>query len=310
MEHYKDKATCFNDDIQGTASVVLAGLISSLPLAGKKQLADHTYLFLGAGEAGIGIADLISMAIVSETGCTMEKARERCWFVDSKGLITNARLTGKIEHHKVPYAHSFSLIGIADGSAAPSSLLEAVKMVKPTALIGVSGQGSTFTEGIVKDLLHYSAHPVIMALSNPTTLAECTAHDAYTWTNGQCVYASGSPFDPVTLDNGRHFVPGQGNNAYIFPGVGLGALVANASKVTDEDFLVAARTLASLVAKERLDVGCAYPDLKDIRDVSKHIAASVAKHMQETGRAHVEGGDKMDWLKRSEEMMYVPSYNH
>lgn len=309
MEHYKDKATCFNDDIQGTASVVLAGLFSSLSLAGKNQLADHTYLFLGAGEAGIGIADLISMAIVSETGCTMEKARERCWFVDSKGLITNARLSGKIEHHKIPYAHSFSLIGVQDGTAAPNSLFEAVKLVKPTALVGVSGQGSTFTEAIVKDLLNYSAHPVIMALSNPTNLAECTARDAYTWSNGQCIYASGSPFDPVTLEDGRHFVPGQGNNAYIFPGVGLGALVANASKVTDGDFLIAAKTLASLVTKERKDVGCAYPDLKDIRTVSKHIAAAVAKHMHDTGRAHVEGADSIDWEQRSQEMMYVPSYH-
>lgn len=307
--------TCFNDDIQGTASVVLAGLISSLPLADKKQLSDHRYLFFGAGEAGIGIADLIASAIVQDTGCTMAEARERCWFVDSKGLITNARITHghKLEHHKKPYAHSLSLAGHSDGTPAPVTLIEAVKAIKPTALIGVSAQGGTFTKEVVEEMSKNNKHPVIFALSNPTSKAECTAKDAYTWSNGHAVFASGSPFDPVTLPDGRHYVPGQGNNAYIFPGVGLGALAANALTVTDQDFLVAAKALASLVSNERLTTGCAYPELKDIRHVSQHIAAAVAEYIYTTGRSEgvhpPAGAEHIDWMKRCGDMMYTPSYN-
>ncbi len=307
LEDNKNKMTCFNDDIQGTASVVLAGLISSLPLADKKKLSDHTYLFFGAGEAGIGIADLIASAIVQDTGCTMEQARERCWFVDSKGLITNSRITHghKLEHHKKPYAHV-----LPHHDVAPVTLIEAVKAIKPTALVGVSAQGGAFNEDVVKEMAKSNKHPVIFALSNPTSKAECTARDAYTWTDGKCVFASGSPFDPVTLPDGRHFVPGQGNNAYIFPGVGLGALAANALTVTDQDFLVAAKSLAELVSKERLSTGCAYPELKDIRPVSQHIAAAVAEYIHSTGRSDgiPQTGERIDWMKRCGDMMYHPSY--
>lgn len=169
---------------------------------------------MGAGEAGIGIGELISSAIMKETGCSLDEARKHCWFVDSKGLVCSARVgDGKtLEHHKIPYAHDVQRVGGQAGHV-PTSLAEAVKLIKPTGIIGVSAQGGVFTQEIVQDLLQYSEHPLVFALSNPTHKAECTAKDAYTWSNGKVVYASGSPFDPVTLPDGQHFVPGQGNNA-------------------------------------------------------------------------------------------------
>lgn len=311
LDKYRDRATTFNDDIQGTASVVLAGLLASHPLTGKKQLADHTFLFFGAGEAGIGIGELISAAIVKETGVSLDEARKRCWFVDSKGLVCAARLADgkKLEHHKLPYAHDLKTVGGSD-SSVPTSLAEAVKLIKPTGIIGVSAQGGVFTEAIVKDLLNYSEHPLVFALSNPTHKAECTAKDAYAWSNGKVVFASGSPFDPVTLADGRQFVPGQGNNAYIFPGVGLGAIAAEALTITDEDFLVAAAALASRVPQDRLDVGCCYPPLSEIRPVSQYIAAAVAKHVYATGRSSIKESlpADFDWFKYCGEKMYNPVY--
>lgn len=324
LDKYKPRATCFNDDIQGTASVVVAGLQAALPLTPHKQLKEHTYLFFGAGEAGIGIADLLVSAMAKESGLNpaqlskedfqtkLEALRRRCWFVDSKGLITSARLSQPIEHHKVPYAHPLP----ADQQAHEpvKTLLDAVKIVKPTALVGVSAQGQTFTEAVVKQMLHYTANPLIFALSNPTTKAECTAEQAYAWTNGKAVFASGSPFDPVTLPSGQQLVPGQGNNAYIFPGVGLGALISKALSITDEDFLVAAEALASLVSDERRAQGCVYPELKDIRHVSQVIAARVAAHIFETGRSQLPSSSKAQhqthdqWMQIAKDAMYVPKY--
>lgn len=308
LEKYRTQATCFNDDIQGTASVVLAGLISSLPMVEKKKLSDHVFLFHGAGEAGIGIADLISSAIMKEQGCTLEEARKHCWFVDSKGLITSDRLKDpKLEHHKIPYAHDKkNLPGKKDHIS--NGLWDAVQAVKPSALIGVSAQGGAFTQQIVEFMASINKKPLVFALSNPTHKAECTAEQAYTWTKGNAVFASGSPFDPVTLPDGRHFVPGQGNNAYIFPGVGLAAMLAQATEITDDDFLVAAQTLASLVSRERMAIGCAYPDLSHIRQASKHIAIAVAKNIHSTGRSRLKNVDDHFWHKKVDEIMYKPEY--
>jgi malate dehydrogenase (oxaloacetate-decarboxylating)(NADP+) len=309
LEKYRHRATCFNDDIQGTASDVVAGFYAALPLTPHKKLAEHRYLFFGAGEAGIGIADLLVSAIAKEKGHQgdLSELRKHCWFVDSKGLITDERLTngGKIEHHKVPYAHS-----LEPGVTVGTSLMDAVKYVKPTAIIGVSAQGQVFTEQVIKQMLHYSKNPIIFSLSNPTSKAECTAEQAYTWTNGQAIFASGSPFDAVTISDGRKFEPGQGNNAYIFPGVGLGALVAKALSITDDDFLVAAETLASLVTPEQLHIGSVYPDLAQIRTVSKIIAAKVAENVFKTGRSTMSAKDEenIDWLQACEAAMYKPQY--
>jgi malate dehydrogenase (oxaloacetate-decarboxylating)(NADP+) len=263
LHDYRDKVCTFNDDIQGTAGVTLAGILSSERLTGH-ALADERILFLGAGEAGIGIGDLIVSAMMT-TGVPQDVARRNCWFVDSKGLVVKSR-TDLVEH-KLRFAHDH---------APAATLLEAIEIVKPTALIGVSGMPQTFTEDIVKTMGRLNQRPVIFALSNPTSKAECTAEQAYTWTDGRAVFASGSPFPPCTL-NGTTHVPGQGNNSYIFPGVGLGVIAAEASRVTDEMFYVAAKTLAGMVTEGDLALGRIYPDLKRIREVSAAIATAVAE---------------------------------
>ena len=264
LGQYRRQILSFNDDIQGTAAVALAGLIGSLRLTGQK-LVDQRVLFLGAGEAGTGIADLFVAAAEAE-GLSNAEARARCWFVDSKGLLVAGR-GDKLPHHKQPYAHQAPFL---------PTLIEAVRALKPTALIGVSGMPATFTKEVVEAMAAHNARPVVFALSNPTSKAECTAQQAYEWSGGRAIFASGSPFAPVELNGVRH-VPGQGNNIYIFPGVGLGALVSEAREVTDGMFLVAAQTLASLVAPEDLALGRVYPSLTKVREVSLRIAAAVAE---------------------------------
>jgi malate dehydrogenase (oxaloacetate-decarboxylating)(NADP+) len=263
LEKYRDRACMFNDDIQGTGSVALAGILSSLHLTGEK-LADQRVLFLGAGEAGIGIAENIVNVLV-EDGLPPAEARKRCWFVDSKGLIVQGR--EHLTEHKSRFAHAH---------APCPDLGSAVKSLRPTMLIGVSGQAKSFTPDILQTMGQSNRRPVIFALSNPTSKAECTAEEAYKWTDGRAVFASGSPFAPVTL-NGRTLVPGQGNNAYIFPGVGLGVVATGAWRVTDSMFIKAARTLASLVRQDELAEGRVYPSLKRIHEVSLAIAIAVAE---------------------------------
>ena len=269
LERYRDKICTFNDDIQGTGSVALAGILSALHLTAGKQMRDQRVLILGAGEAGMGIADNI-VSILQEEGCSIAEARKHIWFVDSKGLIVKGREA--LTEHKVHYAHDH---------APCLDLLTAVKFIKPTMLVGVSGQAKSFTEEIVKAVAGFNARPVIFALSNPTSKAECTAEQAYSWTEGRAIFASGSPFAPVTL-NGKTYVPGQGNNAYIFPGVGLGVVATGARRVTDAMFIKAARTLASLLRKEELAEGRIYPSLKRIHEVSLAIAVAVAEEVYES----------------------------
>ena len=210
LEEYQDKATCFNDDIQGTAAVALAGLIASQKLT-HKALSEHTVLFYGAGEAGAGIADLVAARIAEETKESLEQARSRIFMMDSKGLVT-AQRPGELAHHKVPYAHK---------TQDCKTLEECVDVLKPSVLIGVAAVGRAFTKPILQKMAEINKIPVIFALSNPTSKAECTAQEAYEATQGRCVFASGSPFDDVTMSmpDGatKTFRPGQGNNAYIFP---------------------------------------------------------------------------------------------
>ena len=265
LEKYRDQLCTFNDDIQGTGSVALAGVLSALRLTGGK-MCDHRVLLSGAGEAGMGIADNI-VAVLMQEGLSKAEARKRIWFVDSKGLIVKGR-EGLVEH-KLHYAHDH---------APCADLLSAVKAIKPTMLIGVSGQPRTFTEEIVKTVGSFNKRPVIFALSNPTSKAECTAEEAYKWTDGRAIFASGSPFAPVTL-NGKLHVPGQGNNAYIFPGVGLGVVATGAKRVTDAMFIRAARELAALLREEELAEGRIYPSLKRIHEVSLAIAVGVAEEV-------------------------------
>ena len=292
LERWRDRICTFNDDIQGTASVALAGLFSSTRLTGV-PLREMRLLFLGAGEAGIGIGDLVVEAMVEE-GLSLEEARARCWFVDSTGLVESTRTN--LAEHKQRYAHEHAPIG---------GLLEAVESIKPHALIGVSGTPGTFTAEVIAAMARLHARPVILALSNPTSKAECTAQQAYSGTDGRAIFASGSPFAPVT-HKGKTHVPGQGNNAYIFPGVGLGVLVSEASRVTDEMFAVAARTLANMVTEDDLAMGRLYPSLSTIRDVSREIAIAVAEVAFTRGLARVDR--PADIAAAVAAAMYVPNY--
>ena len=292
LAKYRNRVCTFNDDIQGTASVALAGLYSALRITGQK-LVDQKMLFQGAGEAGTGIADLIVTAMTRE-GLSPAEARQRCWFADSKGLVVKSR--EKLAAHKRPYAH--------DHEYHPY-FQDAVRALKPTAVIGVSGQPGTFTQSVLAAMAEYNERPIVFALSNPTSKAECTAREAYAWTNGRAIFASGSPFEPVTLE-GNTFSPGQGNNAYIFPGVGLGVIRCRANRVTDEMFLAAAKTLAAEVSDADLHRGSIYPPLKQIRDVSAKIAVAVAEIIFDQGLAAIPRPVDLPSFIRAG--MYAPVY--
>jgi malate dehydrogenase (oxaloacetate-decarboxylating)(NADP+) len=292
LEVYRDRACMFNDDIQGTAGVTLAGLYS----AGRMldlELTDQTILFFGAGSAATGIAHLIASAMMGQ-GMAEDEARSRCWFMDSKGLVVVSRTD--LAAHKIPFAHDHAFI---------PDLLGAVEAIKPTALVGVSAQPATFTEPILRAMAAHNARPIVFSLSNPTSKSECTAEEAYQWTDGKAVFASGSPFDPVTYQ-GQTFVPGQGNNAYIFPGVGLGVIASGARRVTDAMFHAAARTLAEFVDETLLKQGSIFPPLESIREVSADVAVSVAKVAYHDGQA--DGPVPDDLPERVRSMMYQPNY--
>ena len=292
LRKYQDQVCTFNDDIQGTASVTLAGIYSAIRITGQ-MLTDQKILFQGAGEAGVGIANLIVSALEAE-GMSHDEAKRKCWLVDSKGLVVKSR--DNLQDHKLTYAHDHKRV---------SSLISAMETLKPTILIGVSGQPQTFTQSIVEAMGKINEQPVIFALSNPTSKAECTAEQAYSWTNGRAIFASGSPFDPVTL-NGKTYVPGQGNNAYVFPGLGLGIIESGARHVTNEMFFAAAKALAKEVSEDDLAKGSVYPPLPQIRDVSAVIASVVAEVAYERGLATVERPDDLlDYMKSRQ---YQPDY--
>jgi malate dehydrogenase (oxaloacetate-decarboxylating)(NADP+) len=292
LHKYRDRICTFNDDIQGTASVALAGVYSALRIT-RGKLTDQKILFLGAGEAAVGIADLVVGAMVGE-GLPEAEARKRCFLVDSKGLVVASRKD--LTEHKAKYAHDVPPVG---------DFLSAVKALKPNAIIGVAAVGKTFTQEVIGAMSSLNERPIVFALSNPTSKAECTAEEAYSWSNGKAVFACGSPFPPVTL-NGRTHVPRQGNNSYIFPGVGLGVIACKAERVTDEMFQAAARTLASLVTDHDLAQGSIYPSLSRMREVSAAIGASVANVAFERGLARVP--KPADTLAFIRSQMYEPAY--
>jgi malate dehydrogenase (oxaloacetate-decarboxylating)(NADP+) len=293
LAKWRDQICCFNDDIQGTAAVALAGLIAATRETGI-PLREQKLLFLGAGEAGTGIGELFVSAL-REEGVSEMDARLQCWFVDSKGLLVKDR-GDRMPAHKLPFAHE----------AEPcASLADAIGRVRPTALIGVAGIGRAFTPEILAAMAAANSRPIIFALSNPTSKAECTAEDAYRHTSGRCVFASGSPFPPVEVD-GKKFTSGQGNNVYIFPGVGLGALACASTRVTEGMFLAAARTLAGMVTAEDLARGSVYPPLADIREVSLRIAVAVAEVAHADGLAGRPRPD--DMAADIAGKMFVPDY--
>ena len=292
LHKYREKICAFNDDIQGTAAVVLAGLLSTLRVTGG-QLTDQKLLFLGAGEAATGIADLVVLAMVAE-GTSVAEARLHNWLVDSRGLVVKSR--SGLTEHKIAYAHEHPQIG---------DFLTAIRTLKPTAIIGVAAVGGTFTPEVLETMAQINKLPIVFALSNPTSKAECSAEEAYQHTGGRVLFACGSPYDPVTF-NGMTYVPRQGNNSYIFPGVGLGAIASGTRLVTDEMFLAAAHTLANLVSEEDLKQGSLYPALPRIREVSAHIAAAVAEIAYSRGFA--TGQAPKDLLAYVQSQMYDPHY--
>ena len=263
LDKYRNRYRMFNDDIQGTAAVTLAGLLSSQRIT-KRDLEDEKILFYGAGTAGIGIANLYVTALTKK-GYSKEEARSRCWFVDSKGLVVSSRKN--LSRDKLPFAHEYY---------EKKDLSDIIQAIRPTALIGISGQANAFSKNILELMKDINDYPLVFALSNPTSSSECTADDAYKWTRGKCLFASGSPFDSVEIE-GKTFIPGQGNNAYIFPGVGLGIILSKAEVISDDLFLAAAETLSILVSDKELSSGQLYPSIKDIKKVSKEIAITVAK---------------------------------
>jgi len=261
LKKYKDRVLCFNDDIQGTAAVALAGVYSSTRIT-DIAFKDLRIMFLGAGSAATGIADLMTSAFVDE-GLTPEEARKHLWFVDLNGLVVKAR-TDLMEHN-LPYAHDFQ----------PLLFTDAIDAIRPHVLIGATGAPGTFTQTVIERMNAINQRPVIFALSNPTSQAECTAEQVYAWSGGRAIFASGSPFAPVTFA-GKTLRPAQGNNAYVFPGIGLGAVACRARTLPDELFLAAAHALAGMVGQSDLDEGALYPPLAAIRKISLAIAVAVA----------------------------------
>jgi malate dehydrogenase (oxaloacetate-decarboxylating)(NADP+) len=293
LKTYRDRICTFNDDIQGTAAVTLAGLLGAGRITGQ-DITKQKLLFLGAGEAGIGIADLCASAMMRE-GMSREEAKSRMWFVDSKGLVVKSRKD--LAEHKLPYAREHEFL---------RDLSAAIEAAKPTAIIGVSGRPQSFTEAMVRRMAEINERPIVFALSNPTSKAECTAEQAYEWTDGSGIFASGSPFDPVTYQGKRH-VPTQGNNAYIFPGLGLGAVISRTKHVTDEMFYMAAKAAADMTTEEELAQGAILPPLTAIREVSATIAATVAEYAWDEGLAQRRRPRDIMALVRSQ--MYDPHYD-
>ncbi|MEQ1775824.1 MAG: NAD-dependent malic enzyme [Burkholderiales bacterium] len=292
LEKYRDRICSFNDDIQGTAAVALAGIFSALRVIGA-PLTEQKILFLGAGEAATGIADLIVSAMTAN-GLTHAQALRQCWLVDSQGLVVKSRTN--LAAHKLTYAHDHP---------PANDFLSAIKMLKPTAIIGVSAVGGTFTREVLEEMAKLNAQPIVFALSNPTSQAECSAEEAYRWTGGRALFACGSPFDPVQY-NGKTYVPRQGNNSYIFPGIGLGAIASGAKSITDDMFMAAAHALAHLVTESDLEQGSLYPALPRIREVSAAIAATVADTAYRRGIAAKP--KPADLLQHVQSQMYDPHY--
>ncbi len=291
LNTYKNRVLCFNDDIQGTAAVALAALYTSTRITGM-HFRDLKIMFLGAGSAATGIADLIITAFMQH-GLTAQEAHERLWFVDIDGLVVSSR-KDLMEHIK-PYAHDHP----------PLKFYEALEVIRPHVLIGATGAVGAFTKEIVELMSKINQRPVIFALSNPTDRAECTAEQAYQWSDGRAVFASGSPFENV-IYKGRSFNPDQANNAYIFPGLGLGIVVSQPKIIADETFHIAAQRLAEIVTEEEIERGSVLPPLKNIREISLEIAVAVATYIFDNGMSGIE--KPQDLRKSIREYMYDPKY--
>jgi malate dehydrogenase (oxaloacetate-decarboxylating)(NADP+) len=292
LNRYRDKVCCFNDDMQGTAAVALAGLLGAMRIAGGK-LSEHRFLFLGAGSAGIGIADLLTQVMASE-GLSLEEARARIGLFDVNGLLESTR-KDLLDFQK-PYAHRH---------APTKDFVAAIESIKPIAIIGISTVAKAFSQRVIEAMARVNQRPIIFPYSNPTSHLECTADEAYRWSEGRAIFASGSPFPPVRFGD-RTFVPGQGNNVYIFPAVGLAVYATRAKRVTDEMFIAAARGVVEQVTQAELDVGLIYPPQSAIFNTELHTAERVAEVIFARNLARVERPADMEKFIRQH--VYKPEY--
>jgi malate dehydrogenase (oxaloacetate-decarboxylating)(NADP+) len=293
LQRYRDKYCVYNDDVQGTAGITLAGMINATRLKGTK-LQDEKYLFLGAGSAAIGLAGLLCTALV-EQGMTLEDAQARVHMFDVNGLLEPSR-TDLVDFQK-PYAHPHS---------PTKDFVEAIKSIRPTTIIGVSTVGGAFTQQVVEAMSEINERPVILALSNPTDHAECTPEQAYSWSKGKAIYAAGVQFPPVHLD-GQTLLPGQANNFYIFPAIGMAVYATHAKRVTDDMFIEAASAVADQVPDTLLKQGCLYPLQANILETEINTAARIAKVVFDSGLACVDRPADMEAFIRSQ--VYKPEYN-
>lgn len=324
LETYRYDHLCFNDDIQGTGAVTLASILASIRIQGAgARLRDQRIIICGAGSAGLGVAQSLYDAMLHE-GAEPDEARLRIWIMDKDGLIGPGRPGGQqltpaqaffAREHSGGIKTGGMIARDRQGAPLPNpgaglkdkaTLLETIGSVRPTILLGLTGKGGTFTEDCIRTMAAHTERPIIFPLSNPTSHAECTAEQAYTWTDGRAVVASGSPFAPVTL-NGRVLTPSQTNNMYIFPGVGLGAIGVRARRITDRMFYAAARALADMVTEELLESGRVLPPVSQIRKVSAKVAAAVAASGIQDGivQRMPPSGDLYRFFSR---MMYDPLY--
>ncbi len=292
LARYRDKICTYNDDIQGTAGIALAGVFAALRITGQK-ITEQRLLFLGGGSAGTGIAELISQAMALE-GMDLREARSRNALFDINGLLVASR--NDLADFQKPFTQD---------RAPVATFVEAVKAVRPTGIIGVSTVPKLFTREVIEAMAEINERPIIFPYSNPTSRSECTAEEAYRWSGGRAVFASGSPFPPVEIA-GRRFVPGQGNNVYIFPAMGMAVFATEATRVTEEMFIVAAKAVAEQVTSEDLALGLIYPPQSRILEASLHVAERVASYIFEEGLARVPRPDDVGALIRAR--AYRPVY--
>ena len=293
LQRYRDKYCVYNDDVQGTAGITLAGMINATKLKGTK-LKDEKYLFLGAGSAGIGLAGLLCSALVAQ-GTTLKDTQSRVYMFDINGLLESTR-KDLVDFQK-PYAHQH---------APTRDFVAAIESIKPTTIIGVSTIGGAFTQKVVASMSRINERPVILALSNPTEHAECTAEQAYTWSKGRAIYAAGVQFPPVHY-NGQTFLPGQANNFYVFPAIGMAIFATQAKRVTDEMFIEAGQAVADQVPPALLNQGLLYPLQANILETEIQTAARVAKLVFDSGLARVERpADMVSFIRRH---VYKPEYS-
>jgi len=292
LARYRDKICTYNDDIQGTAAVALAGIYAALHISGGK-LVDQRFLFLGGGSAATGIAELIAQAMALE-GLPLQEARKRNALFDINGLMVTSR--DDLQPFQKPFALDHTPV---------DTFVDAVRALKPTGIIGVSTVPKLFNQQVIEAMAEINERPLIFPYSNPTSRSECTAEEAYRWTKGKAIFASGSPFPPVEIE-GKTFVPGQGNNVYIFPAMGMAVFATQAKRVTDQMFIIAAKAVAEQVRQSSLDKGLIYPPQTEIYQASLHVATNLAGYIFEQGLAGIDRPDNVATLVRSR--VYRPAY--